>query len=127
LKFKGTFQAGMSFRPWMYKIAHNVHADLLRKRRDEAPLNEWAELRDGAVSAELAIVHAGDLALLRRALDRLPPDKRELLVLCRWQELPYDEIAGILQCEPGAVKTRVFRAMQQLAETFFRLSGRKAS
>jgi RNA polymerase sigma-70 factor (ECF subfamily) len=57
----------------------------------------------------------------------LPADKRELLVLSRWQELPYDEIAGILHCEPGTVKTRVFRAMQQLAEMFFRLSERRAS
>jgi len=72
-------------------------------------------------------VRSSDLALLRRAFQRLPADRRELLVLSRWQNMPYEEITEIVQCEPGAVKTRVFRAMRQLSETFFRLGGRKAS
>ena len=52
---------------------------------------------------------------------RLPEDKRELLVLSRFQELKYDEIARLLGCEAGAVKVRVHRALQQLRQIFFNL------
>ena len=85
------------------------------------------DLHDGGASAELELVKTSELALLRRAFQQLPPDKRELLVLSRWQNMPYNEIATILECEPGAVKTRVFRAMRQLSERFFQLSARPAS
>jgi len=131
LKFRATYRADSRFTPWMYQIARNVHTDHLRKRRNETPIwdeNEpLRELADPGVSPELELVRSSDLALLRRAFQRLPADRRELLVLSRWQNMPYEEIAEIVQCEPGAVKTRVFRAMRQLSETFFRLGGRKAS
>jgi RNA polymerase sigma-70 factor (ECF subfamily) len=136
LKFRATFRPVVDgkearFTPWMYQIARNVHADHLRKRRSETSLSEEGEMRrepsDPGISAELALVRSSDLTILRRAFQRLPADRRELLVLSRWQSLPYDEIAEILQCEPGAVKTRVFRAMRQLGDTFFRMSGRKVS
>ncbi len=56
------------------------------------------------------LAHAQEITLLRRALGRLPVEKREVLVLSRFQNLKYDEIADILGCEVGAVKVRVFRA-----------------
>jgi len=64
---------------------------------------------------------------LRRALDRLPLDKREVLVLSRFQNLKYSEIADILGCEVGAVKVRVFRAIRELGEIFGELTGERAS
>lgn len=132
LRFRETFQSGARFTPWMYQIARNVHTDHLRKRQTETPLwDDRAEreldMPDHGVSAESRLMQAGDMVILRRALERLPADRRELLVLARYQQLKYEEIADILQCDVGAVKTRVFRAMRQLSEMFFRLSGRKAS
>src|SRR5258708_3983389 len=132
LKFRETFQAGAKFSPWMYQIARNVHFDHLRKRQNEMPLYDEREGRemdapDPGLSAERALMRHSDLAPLRRALQRLPADRRELLVLCRWQELSYEEIGEIFQCEPSAVKSRVFRTMRQLSDIFHRLSGRKAS
>jgi RNA polymerase sigma-70 factor (ECF subfamily) len=47
---------------------------------------------------------------------RLPDEKREVLVLSRFQELSYQEIAQLLQCEVGAVKVRVFRALRDLGD-----------
>lgn len=132
LKFRGTFQKDGRFTPWMYQIARNVHMDHVRRKQLETPLfddraEKEREFADPAMSAEVSLLRGHDLAILRKALLRLPPERRELLVLSRWQNLRYDEIAAIVECEPGAVKTRVFRAMRQLSEIFFRLSGRKAS
>jgi len=52
---------------------------------------------------------------------QLPEDKREILVLSRFQELKYEEIARLLGCETGAVKVRVHRALQQLREVYLAL------
>ena len=132
LKFRGTFQKGARFTPWMYQIARNVHVDQVRRRQLEMPLfddraEKDREPLDPGMSPELTLLRGNDLAILRKALMRLPEERRELLVLSRWQNLRYEEIAAIVQCEPAAVKTRVFRAMRQLSEIFFRMSGRKAS
>ena len=56
---------------------------------------------------------------LKRALMQLPEDKRELLLLSRYQGLRYEEIARLLQCEVGTVKVRVHRALQELRERFY--------
>ena len=132
LKFRTTFQKGARFTPWMYQIARNVHVDHLRKKQTEMPLwderNEKEfEPEDPAQSAEVTLLRGSDLATLRRALMRLPAERRELLVLSRWQNLRYEEIAEIVNCDVGVIKTRVFRTMKQLSEIFFRLDGRKAS
>ncbi len=131
LKFRGTFQKGARFTPWMYQIARNVHTDHTRKHtelpfRDERGESEFEPV-DPDLSVERRLLQASDVAMLRRAFDRLPADRKELLTLARYQNLKYEEIAAILQCEEGAVKTRVFRAMRQLSEMFFQLSGRRAS
>ncbi|MBL8178439.1 MAG: RNA polymerase sigma factor [Bryobacterales bacterium] len=132
LKFRATFQKDARFTPWMYQIARNVHVDHVRRKQAEVPLYQEHSERefdplDPGLGPELNLLRGADLAILRKALQRLPAERRELLVLSRWQNLRYDEIAAIVQCEPGAVKTRVFRAMRQLSDIFFRMSGRKAS
>ena len=68
-----------------------------------------------------------ELTMLRRALLRLPLEKRELLVMSRFQNLKYEEIAQILGCDVGAVKVRVFRAVRALGQIYFELAGEKAS
>ena len=68
-----------------------------------------------------------NLGLLQRALDLLPADKREILVLSRFQEMKYEEIAAVLDCEVGAVKVRVYRAVRALEQIYFALEKEKAS
>jgi RNA polymerase sigma-70 factor (ECF subfamily) len=68
-----------------------------------------------------------DLGLLRRAMATLPVEKRELLVLSRFQNLKHEQIAEILACDVGTVKVRVYRAVKALSQIFFELAGEKAS
>jgi len=134
LKFRRTWSPGGKFTPWMYQIARNVHVDHLRRKAGtERPLSAELEqrswtLEDPAPGADVRMERSSDMATLRRALARLPVDKREVLVMSRYQNLKYEEIAGILGCEVGTVKQRVFRAVRQLSDIFFQLSnaGRKA-
>jgi len=62
------------------------------------------------------------LKLLRSALLKLPEPHREVLVLARFQQLPYEEIAELLGIEVGTVKTRVHRAIKQLRDIYFDLT-----
>ena len=59
-----------------------------------------------------------DLTLLYRAMRELPEDKRELIVLSRFQGLTYEQIGSIVGCETGTVKVRVFRAMKEMGRIF---------
>jgi RNA polymerase sigma-70 factor (ECF subfamily) len=72
--------------------------------------------------------HAGDRAatrddhvLLHSALSRLDRDDREVLLLSRFQELSFAEIAVILECSVGAAKVRAHRALRELRDAFFQL------
>ena len=130
LKYRQTFQAGTHFTSWMYQIARNAHIDQARKRRLEiVPDDEasWDSVASPDADPQARLEQAQEVKLLRRALDRLPLEKREVLVLSRFQNLKYSEIAEVLGCEVGAVKVRVFRAVRELGQIFFELSGEKAS
>jgi RNA polymerase sigma factor (sigma-70 family) len=132
LKFRHTYRPDRSYTAWMYQIARNVHVDHLRRKRPELPFLEredevtW-EPRDTAPMPDARFERQSEMVTLRRALAQLPADKREVLILSRYQNLKYEEIAQILNCEVGAVKQRVFRAVRQLSEIFFRLSGRRTA
>lgn len=132
LRYRASYDSKQSFSAWMYQIARNASVDQAQKRRGEVVgIDEFDDRRPEPASeapgpAETAEKHQ-DLALLRRALDRLPEDKREILVLSRFQDMKYEEIASVLGCEVGAVKTRVFRAVRALEQIYQTLAKEKTA
>jgi RNA polymerase sigma-70 factor (ECF subfamily) len=128
LKFRETYVPKTSFSAWMYQVARNAHIDAFRKRKSEAA---WPESNHEPASPEPhmeeRLRRRQDIALLQRALSALPADKREVLVLSRYQNLKYHEIGEILGCEVGAVKLRVYRAVRALGQIFAEMSGERAS
>ena len=130
LKYRTSYRDQESFTPWMYRIARNAHIEQARKRRLEVVAGD-PEMQPEPVSPdpgpERRAEYGQSVALLRWALAMLPEDKREVLVLSRFQNLRYDEIARILECEVGAVKVRVYRAVRQLEQIYNELTGEKAS
>jgi RNA polymerase sigma-70 factor, ECF subfamily len=132
LKYRHTYQDGNPFTAWMYQVARHAHLDRVQKRKGETPLSgEHAEPFAEPASAEpdpgQILQRRQDLGLLRRALAALPVDKREVLVLSRFQNLKYAQIADILSCDAGTVKVRVYRATKALTQIFFELAGERAS
>ena len=102
----------------MYRIARAARIDRFKKERNEV----LRQNLDFEIEAQAARVRRPDRqfedaersARLQQALLRLPEDRRELLVLARFQEMEYAEIATLLDVEPGTVKVRVHRAMNEL-------------
>lgn len=75
---------------------------------------------------DLRLRETQEVALLHRALAALPLESREVLILSRFQNLKYEEVARILDCGVGAVKMRVHRALKELKEEFSRFAGKEA-
>ena len=118
LKYRHTFRGG-EFAPWVFRLARNAAADQYSRRRPEDPLPE--DNHEPASSAPLVsdtVVQDEEQARLRVAIGRLSPDKRELLLLARFQLLPYDQIARLLDTTVGAVKVRVHRALKDLRRAY---------
>lgn len=108
----------------MYQIGRNAHIDHLRARRPEMSIDEVWEQEPSPQP------HPGERAeseqeadLLARALERLPLRKREVLLLSRFQNLKYQEIADLLACSVESVKVQVHRSLKDLRRHYLELQG----
>jgi RNA polymerase sigma-70 factor (ECF subfamily) len=125
LKYKTTFKDDSEFVPWMFGIGRNACFAHLRRTADDHLTD--ADL-DNAGQTDNAIEtsqYDGQEELVRRALQQLPADRREVLVLSRYEYKTYDEIAKTLECSVGAVKVRAHRAMKQLREIYLDMAGER--
>ncbi len=128
LKYRAGFLSESRFNVWLFQIARNAHVDHLRKQRAAIPLEEqFAEPPSLEPRPEAAYEAGREAELVRRALERLPVQKREILVLFRFQDLKLREIAELLGCQVGTVKAQVHRALKDLGRIFLELQGGKAS
>ncbi len=117
----GTFVEGTNLRAWLFTILRNIYYSEYRKRRREVADPE------GAFAAKLATAPAQsghmDLLDFRAALQQLPSDQREALILIGASGLSYEEAAGVCGCAIGTMKSRVNRARSRLAEMLSIRSG----
>jgi RNA polymerase sigma-70 factor (ECF subfamily) len=123
LKYKSTFKDDSEFVPWMFGIGRNACLAHLKRAANDRLAGVDV---DGAAKPDEAQDEKrldGQDELVRRALLKLPADRREVLVLSRFEYKSYDEIAKSLQCSVGAVKVRVHRAMKQLREIYLDMTG----
>jgi RNA polymerase sigma factor (sigma-70 family) len=127
LKYRNTYRNESQFTTWMYHIARNTRFDQFKKRRPETVTTEAnVDIPSDNISAAKKLERDQQAELLRQALMKLPDDKRELLVLARYAEMKYEQIAGLLAVDVGTVKVRVYRAMKELREIYLKVSGEKS-
>lgn len=114
-----TFRGSSAFFTWLYRIAFNLAASHLRRRRNvhsldaskdacgEEPLGRGEAPEDGVLRAEaVEQVHA--------ALGELADEHRQVIVLREIDGMTYDQIADVLEVPVGTVRSRLFRARMQL-------------
>ncbi|MCK0207281.1 sigma-70 family RNA polymerase sigma factor [Starkeya koreensis] len=109
-----SFRPGTNLPAWLFTILRNLFRSEYRKRRREVPDS------DGAFAATLTTnpdqtTHL-DFEDFRTALDKLPSDQREALVLVGASGFSYEEAADICECAVGTIKSRVNRARKRLGE-----------
>jgi RNA polymerase sigma-70 factor (ECF subfamily) len=108
------------FSTWIFSIANHHCIDRLRKRRttyvsiDDNPVLQ--NLTDDLPQPEHSLLGKEEAAEVHRMLAQLEPDYRTPLVLRYWENLSYEEIAAALNLTIPAVKSRLFRARQKMAD-----------
>lgn len=125
LKYAASYDPSLAFPVWLYRMARNAYYDALRKGRSEVSGVEVGEVRSADPMPEEIFARKQERDLLEEALAQLPEDKREVLVLSRFHNLRYQDIASILKCEAGTVKVRAYRALKELRERFCELRGER--
>jgi RNA polymerase sigma-70 factor (ECF subfamily) len=127
LKYRKTFRDASWFKAWMFHIARNARFDYYRSHQGEANLEEdqAAGLQSSLPIPGQQLEHQQQAMLLESAMFKLSPDKREVLILSRYQDMKYEQIAELMSCEVGTVKTRVHRALKELRDIFLQLSSEK--
>ena len=124
LKYRHSFRGDSTFSAWMYQIGRNAHIDQIRARRPEVPIDEvWEQEPSPAPGPERRLEGDQQADLLARAMERLPLRKREVLLLSRFQELKYQEIAGMMACSVESVKVLVHRSLKELRRHYLDLQG----
>ncbi|WP_431212694.1 RNA polymerase sigma factor [Puia sp. P3] len=114
LRSRHTFTGQGEFRTWMYHLARNVLKDHLKKDGRYRPMPDWEDRLAGEELVEEQLERKQELEMLQLKMESLSPESREVLVLSRYQDLKYSEIAGVLDISVAAVKVRIHRAIRQL-------------
>lgn len=114
------YDPARSFKTWVLSIASNYCIDRIRRRRMQwlsldDPLPNLTLREDEPEPEDIAITREQSAAL-QKMLSKLPPDYRAAVVLRYWYDYSYVEIADILDTTESAIKSRLFRARQMLAD-----------
>jgi RNA polymerase sigma-70 factor (ECF subfamily) len=122
IKYRHTYKDGKSFKTWIFQISRNVFKDYYKKHKmmytSYSDINQIQnELHFGEDISELE----HQKLLLHKSMLRLPEESREILVLSRFKDMKYQEIADILNLSVSHVKVKVFRAIKKLREYYFEL------
>ncbi|MDH4062053.1 MAG: RNA polymerase sigma factor RpoE [Aquincola sp.] len=123
------FRGDSAFYTWLYRIAVNTAKKLLVERRRDPLVSEStlvsqddgdetsrveSELSDGA-TPEAVLASKEIAATVNAAIDGLSEDLRQAIVLREIEGLSYEEIADVMNCPIGTVRSRIFRAREAIA------------
>ena len=122
LRYSGSYRQEASFTTWLYRIVYNLCAEQWQQTRREESMPDEAERADRTGEpVQLSERHV----LLDEAMHRLEPEQRAVLVLTRYHDLKYDDVARVLECTPAAARVRAHRALNDLKEIYRELEQRR--
>ncbi|MDD5369639.1 MAG: sigma-70 family RNA polymerase sigma factor [Anaerolineaceae bacterium] len=122
---------GASSRAWLLTIVRNTCYTWLRQNRSQGRLVELEdELQDDdteSIHPETVNQMRANRQVVRKALEQLPAEFRELIVLRELEEMSYKEIAGVAGIPIGTVMSRLARARQQLKRCLVSMDAKEGS
>ena len=121
---RATYEPTAKFTTWLFRIATHLALNWIRdgKREqghesiDQGPVDESAsrQFSDGSPSVEQKLVLQARLAEVRAAVETLPDKQKAAVLMHKYQEMEYTQIATVLSCSESAVKSLLFRAYETL-------------
>lgn len=120
---RASYEATAKFTTWLFRIATHLALNWLRdgrRERGQERLDEEGaefrarQVRDGEPSVEQRLVSGARLEEVRRAVAALPAKQRAAVLMHKYEELEYSQIARVLGCSESAVKSLLFRAYETL-------------
>jgi RNA polymerase sigma-70 factor, ECF subfamily len=120
---RNNYEPSAKFTTWLFRIATHLALNWIRdgrKERWQESLDHGTEqgtgcrVADAARTAEQELVFQAKLSEVRRAIQCLPSKQRAAVMMHKYQELEYAEIASVLGCSESAVKSLLFRAYEAL-------------
>ena len=123
-----TYEASAKFTTWLYRIATNLAVNHARDTRHERPeaqvsLDEpdeetgtTIELADGTLNAEQQMVRRERMLAIRQKVEGLPEQQRLAVIMHKYQQMDYKQIAEVLKKSESATKSLLFRAYETLRE-----------
>ena len=122
IKYRHTFREDHSFKSWIYQLARNIHIDFCKQQQKATERYTQVEEYNENLAEEKEGFNEEEYEKLDRAMARLTPEQKEILVLSRFQGLKYEEISSIRDLSVPAIKVQVHRAIKQLREHYFKLT-----
>jgi len=123
-----SYEPTAKFTTWLYRIATNLAVNYARDTRHERPENTvrldepdretgtTPDLADDSLTAEEQILKRERLAAIRGRVNALPERQRVAVIMHKYQQMDYREIAGVLKLSESATKSLLFRAYETLRE-----------
>ena len=128
---RATYEPTAKFTTWLFRIATHLGLNWIRDRRNERSQESLdQEIAEGATrqvadrgrTVEQEMVYKARLAEVRQAIDLLPAKQRAAVLMHKYEEMEYTQIANALSCSESAVKSLLFRAYETLRSRLAHMS-----
>jgi RNA polymerase sigma-70 factor (ECF subfamily) len=122
---RATYEPTAKFTTWLFRIATHLALNWIRDSKNEKgqesldrDVLEGAarQVADGRANVEQAMVRAARLGEVRQAVETLPDKQRAAVLMHKYEEMEYTQIARVLGCSESAVKSLLFRAYETLRQ-----------
>lgn len=120
---RASYEPTARFTTWLYRIATHLALNQIRDRRHERGSESLEEdrgdgparqLPDRGLNVEQRMLRQARFDEVRQAIDTLPAKQKAAVLMHKYQEMEYTQIAGVLSCSESAVKSLLFRAYETL-------------
>lgn len=122
IKYRASYREGHRFQSWIYQVARNVFSDHYQAHKNK--FNDFVaveKISDHMADREESEEQDEKEKLLHQSMAKLTDEQRELLVLTRFQQLKYEEVAAIMDTTVANIKVKVHRAILKLRAYYFEL------
>jgi len=122
IKYRSSYRHGARFHSWIYQIARNVFSDHYQSAKKKySDFVDVHKISDHTADNDERELQDEKEQLLQRSMAKLSEEQRELLILTRFQQMKYEEVAGMMDTTVANIKVKVHRALARLREYYFEL------